>query len=469
VPGGEAPDRADEAPGSVLETLSGRRIVLVVTGGVAAYKAAGLARLLVKAGAQVRTAMTEAGTRFVTPLTFEAVTGGECCVSMWDRGQFEIAHVSWARWAELAIVAPATADFMAKMAAGLAGDFASSMLLASSAPVVVCPAMNSGMLANPATQANLRVLASRPGVRVLGSPEGPLACGTSGAGRMAEPREIALEAARVMGGGSLSGLGALVTSGATAEPWDDIRILTNRSSGRMGAEIARAAWVMGAEVTLLSGPLAEDAGLPEGQAFRGLRFGDCRDLLRHMQSLAGHADLVFMSAAPADFRPSETVAGKIRKAGGVPEIALVPNPDVLKEVSRVKPPGSVWVGFAAEPGADLNASGGDLNLSGPAAGCSETQDTGGGKSRHAQKTAGPGATEPGLRTGERALDSARDKLRRKGLDFIAVNGTSAFGGDLTGISLLDSSGELVMKIPDGTPKFAAAWMLLKAAGLRLRP
>ncbi|MDR1080868.1 MAG: bifunctional phosphopantothenoylcysteine decarboxylase/phosphopantothenate--cysteine ligase CoaBC [Deltaproteobacteria bacterium] len=415
---GVPPEGPPRVPSSVLETLSGRRIVLVVTGGVAAYKAAALARLLAKSGALVRTAMTEAGTRFVTPLTFEAVTGGECRVSMWDRDRFDIAHVSWAGWAELALVAPATADFLARAAAGLAGDFASSVILASRAPVVFCPAMNTGMLEHPATRANLAILVARAGATVMGSPEGPLACGTSGAGRMAEPRDIALQAARVLCRGALDGKRALVTSGATVEPWDDVRVITNRSSGRMGAEIARACWVMGADVTLLSGPSAEDAGIASGDSFRQERVTDCRDLLARVGAEAGAADLLVMNAAPADFRPSSAVAGKIRKAGGVPELALVPNPDVLRSVGGLKKPGSVWVGFAAEP-------------------------------------------EDG------AMASAMSKLRSKGLDLIAVNATSAFGGEVTGITLLDAGGGTALSVPDGSPKFAAAWLVVKAAAERL--
>jgi phosphopantothenoylcysteine decarboxylase/phosphopantothenate--cysteine ligase len=385
----------------------------VVTGGVAAYKAAALARLLVKGGAVVKTAMTEAGTRFVTPLTFEAVTGGECRVSMWGRADAEIGHVAWAEWADLVVVAPATADFCAKMAAGMAGDFASAVVLASGAPKIVCPSMNTGMYENPATQTNLAVLALRPGIRVLESPSGQLACGDEGAGRMAEPGDIAFEAARAVCPKPFVGKKALVTSGATVEPWDDVRVLTNRSSGRMGAEIARAAWLMGAEVTLVSGPAAVAPGLPRGASFKHVYVNTCREMLDAVKKLAGEADLLVMNAAPADFRPAETVKGKVRKDSGTEGLPLALNPDILKTVNPLKKSGAVWMGFAAEPLHEL----------------------------------------------WRAIG----KLKDKNLDYIAVNDTSGpddgFGGEMTTLTLVDKGGPVLVTERNST-KFMASWTIL---------
>ena len=220
--GGAVGKRAPWA--SPLDSLCGRRILLIVTGGVAAYKAAELARLLSKSGALVRVAMTEAAQRFVAPLTFASLTLGPVASDMWERdlSADPVAHVSWAKWAELLIVAPATADFLAKMAQGLAGDFASASALACQSPKLLAPAMNDGMFLNPATRANLATLSER-GHIVLESPEGLLACGTVGAGRMAEPEIIAWEAARAIARGPLEGRRVVVTGGATREMWDDIR------------------------------------------------------------------------------------------------------------------------------------------------------------------------------------------------------------------------------------------------------
>jgi phosphopantothenoylcysteine decarboxylase/phosphopantothenate--cysteine ligase len=410
-------------PDAMLDLIRGRRIVLVVTGGVAAYKAVALARLLVKSGARVKTAMTEAGTRFVTPLTFEAATGGECVSSMWERRQTEIGHVSWARWAELIIVAPATADFIARMSLGLADDFPAAMILASRAPRLVCPAMNDGMYANGATRGNISKLAHDGIHTVMDSPGGPLACGDEGPGRMAEPPDIAAAAARIFSPRPFAGLKALVTSGATAEPWDEVRVLTNRSSGRMGAELARAAWLMGADVTLVSGPYAAEAGVRDG-LFRQFRVSDCRSLLDAVAAEIDRADLLVMNAAPADFRPAERLAGKFKKDGGEPELKLVRNPDVLATLAPRKPGGAVWLGFAAESGEDL-------------------------------------------------LTPARKKIGRKGLDYLAVNpasgGGAAFGGERTAVTLLDSSGNEIFATREGVTKFHAAWRILESLARGLTP
>jgi phosphopantothenoylcysteine decarboxylase/phosphopantothenate--cysteine ligase len=402
------------APDRPLGLLAGRRILLTVTGGVAAYKAAELARLMAKAGALVRVAMTEAARRFVAPLTFSSLTGQPVATGLWDRpgGLPAIPHVAWSEWAELLVTAPATADFLAKLAHGLADDLPSSLALAYGGPRLHAPAMNAGMFLNPATADNLATLRAR-GHRVLGSPEGPLACGTEGPGRMAEPGEIALEAARLLAGGRLSGRRVVVTGGATREAWDDIRFLSNRSSGLMGRALAEAAWLMGAETLYLAGPAAAVPvdGLDGLSVARAETTADLLGLAR--EALPG-AWALLMNAAPADFAPETRASGKISKTGGDPPVLrLRRTPDILSSLSPLRGR-AILVGFAAEE-ADLEAR-------------------------------------------------AADKLRRKGLDYVAANQAggpgSAFGSGTIALTLLSARGGR-LPIGPGT-KFRAAWELLSA-------
>lgn len=329
-------------PQSPAAVLAGRRIVLVVTGGVAAYKAADLARRLIRLGAQVRVALTENGARFITPLTFESLTGQPVAQSMWNRPQVQVEHVAWADWAEALLVVPATADFIAKTAQGLADDFASTLMLAYDGPKLLAPSMNTRMLTNPATADNLNLL-SRRGLRLVDSAVGPLACGTVGAGKLPEPENLVLETARLFERPSLAGRRILVTAGATWEAWDDIRILTNRSTGLMGRCLAQAAWLKGAQATLISGPAA--AGPLYGVEVMAIQ--STEDMLNAARRELPRHEALIMAAAPADFRPAETVPGKIKK-GRLPEpLPLAANPDILKSLLPLKQ--NRWfVGFAAE-------------------------------------------------------------------------------------------------------------------------
>ena len=345
------PAREDSLSGRLitpLDTLRARRILLIVTGGVAAYKAAELARLLAKSGALVRVAMTEAAGRFVTPLTFATLTGGPVASDLWDRplSSDPVPHVSCAEDAELIVVAPATADFLAKMAHGLADDFASTTILASQKPKLLAPAMNTGMYLNPATQDNLGTL-TRRGHHVLTSPEGLLACGSIGAGRMAEVETIAWEAAKILADGPLKGRKVVVTGGATREPWDDIRFLSNRSSGRMGAALASAAWLLGADTTYIAGPGASEP--PKAlKGLRTIRVETAEDLLNSVVENLPDAFALVMNAAPADFKPAKRIKGKIGKtAKSLPELALARTEDILKCVAPDKGQ-TITIGFAAE-------------------------------------------------------------------------------------------------------------------------
>jgi phosphopantothenoylcysteine decarboxylase/phosphopantothenate--cysteine ligase len=403
------------APESPLSLLSGKKIILTVTGGVAAYKAAALARLMAKSGALVRVVMTEAGERFVGPMTFSALTGQPVASDMWSlpgapgSAAHNVQHVAWAEWADLIVIAPASADYLAKLAHGLAGDLATTIALAYRGPTLAAPAMNTGMYLNPATSANLETLRSR-GFRVLGSPEGLLACGTTGPGRMAEPEAIAFEAARLLSGGPLKDKKTLVTGGATQESWDDIRYLTNRSSGLMGLALAQAAWLMGAKVTYLAGPAAAAPDV----ARSGLtveRVDSTQDLLAAVQANLPGSWALMMNAAPADFTPAIKIQGKINKSENfVPALGLARTPDILLTVSPMKGD-CLLVGFAAEE-KDL-------------------------------------------------LERAREKLTRKNLDYIAANQAggpdSAFGSGTIELTLISSKRNL-KKIGPAT-KFQAAWTL----------
>jgi phosphopantothenoylcysteine decarboxylase/phosphopantothenate--cysteine ligase len=331
--------------------LGGRRIVLGVTGGIAAYKAAELCRLFAKAGATVRVVMTEAATRFIAPLTLQTLSGAPVALDLFDAAQeAEIGHIRLADEADLLVVAPATADFIARMAAGMADDLLAAVALATRAPVLLAPAMNVNMWTNPVTQANLtRLLGAGGGGRVttVGPDRGELACGWIGAGRLIEPSEIAAEAARLLGGGGdLAGRRVLVTAGATREPVDSVRFLGNRSSGKMGAALAEAAIARGAEVTLLAGP--ETPAVP---GVRRIAFETAADLERALAEHAPAADVVVMAAAVADFRPRAPAAGKLlrRTAGTEISLALEAVPDLLAGLGRARRGARPYlVGFAAE-------------------------------------------------------------------------------------------------------------------------
>ncbi len=335
-------------------SLEGRRILLVVGGGVAAYKALELARLLAKAGAAISPVLTRAGEKFVTPLSLSALCGApvrQDLFSLDEEGQ--MGHIELSRAADLVVVAPATADLIGKAAAGLGDDLASTLLLATDKRVLMAPAMNVRMWLHPAVQANVAQLSAR-GVLFVGPAEGEMACGEYGPGRLAEPPRILDAIAGALdapAGRPLAGRRALVTAGPTAEPIDPVRVLTNRSSGKQGYAVAEALSELGAEVTLVSGPTALSA--PPGVSRVDVETAD--QMLSACEA-ALPADVAVFVAAVADWRPEAVAAQKIKKNGsGPPEIKLVENPDILATLSRAGPRRPrLSVGFAAETG-DLEA------------------------------------------------------------------------------------------------------------------
>ncbi|MDF1793055.1 MAG: bifunctional phosphopantothenoylcysteine decarboxylase/phosphopantothenate--cysteine ligase CoaBC [Thalassobaculaceae bacterium] len=373
--------------------LSNRRILLIVGGGIAAYKALDLTRRLRERGAAVRAVLTKAGEQFVTPLSLSALTEDKVYTDLFDlTDEAEMGHIQLSRSADLIIVAPATADLMAKMAHGLCGDLASTLLLATDTDVMVAPAMNVRMWEHPATKANLATLTSR-GVRVIGPNEGNMACGEYGFGRMAEPLEIvaAAEAYFAEATGPLAGRRAIVTSGPTHEPIDPVRYIANRSSGKQGHAIAAALRALGAEVTLVTGPTRE----PDPAGVTTVAIESARDMLAACEA-ALPADIVVCAAAVADWRVATEADQKLKKeAGGIPALQLTENPDILKTLSQ-KTEGrpALVIGFAAET--------------------------------------------------ETVVEHATAKRTRKGCDWILANdvspATGTFGGDSNTIHLVTESG-----------------------------
>ena len=323
--------------------LKEKRIVLGVSGGIAAYKACDLTSRLRKRGAQVRVVLTKHACEFVPPLTFETLSGNPAYTDAFDR-KFEIEHVALAKWADAVVIAPATANILAKMAAGIADELLSTTLLAATAPVLVAPAMNTAMWKNPATQANVKALAAR-GIRFVGPESGALACGDADVGRMSEPEQIvqALEA-MLNPRRDLEGRTVLVTAGPTVERIDPVRYITNRSTGKMGYAIAEAAAARGARVILASGPVSLDA--PKGVELVRVESSAqlCEAVLHHAQQ----ADAVIQAAAPADFTPETVADRKIKKTGGEMTLRLKPTTDIAAALGERKRPGQVLVAFAAE-------------------------------------------------------------------------------------------------------------------------
>ena len=372
--------------------MSGQRVLLIVGGGVAAYKALELARLLRKSGIAVRPILTRAGAHFVTPLSLGALCEDKVyqdLLSLTDEA--EMGHIELSRSADLVVVAPATADLMAKAAAGLADDLASTTLLATDKPVLMAPAMNVRMWLHPATQANLAALKAR-GVLFVGPDEGAMACGEFGPGRLAEPADI-FEAIRAALDGPaarpLAGKRALVTAGPTVEPIDPVRMLTNRSSGKQGYAIAAALARLGAEVTLVSGPTALSA--PPGVTRVDVETAD--QMLAACQA-ALPVDIAVLVAAVADWKPVQAQSLKLKKGQSAPTLALTETPDILATLSR---PGAgrprLVIGFAAETN-DVEAN-------------------------------------------------ARAKLARKGCDWIVANDVSragVMGGDENAVTLISDKG-----------------------------
>jgi phosphopantothenoylcysteine decarboxylase / phosphopantothenate---cysteine ligase len=320
----------------------GRRVLLGVTGGIAAYKSALLARLLSEAGMDVTAVLTDSATRFIGPDTFSALTGRPAYVSLWDRPG-EILHVRLAHETDVAVVAPCTANTLAKLAHGLADDLLTSTLLEYDGPLVLVPAMHPGMWGADATRTNVASLASR-GVRFVGPVDGPLAHGDTGPGRMSEPTEIAEAVFAAVRPRDLDGARVLVTAGPTHEPIDPIRYIGNRSSGKMGVAIAREAAARGAEVTLVLGP-ATTSPPPSMEVIRVQTADEMRSAVIDRSAAA---DAIVMAAAVADFRPKAPNDRKMKKDAGVPDLMLEPTPDILAELGERRRPGQFLVGFAAE-------------------------------------------------------------------------------------------------------------------------
>ncbi|RLB12717.1 MAG: bifunctional phosphopantothenoylcysteine decarboxylase/phosphopantothenate--cysteine ligase CoaBC [Deltaproteobacteria bacterium] len=321
--------------------MSGKKIVVGISGGIAVYKTAELVRLLVKEGFYVRVAMTRNATQFVSPLTFEVLSGNKVIHDMFKQER-NMEHILWAQDSDLIVIAPATANLIAKIAHGIADDFLTTMVLAATAGIIICPAMNTQMLMNPAVQDNLRILKER-GLRIMEPGQGELACGAVGPGRLPEPEEIFEEIQDALAPNDLSGLRIMVTAGPTVEPIDPVRHITNRSSGKMGYAIAKMAKRRGASVILISGPV-------ELQSPRGIKtfmVKTAEEMREKVLENYSDCDVVIKAAAVSDYRPAETSPQKIKKDKDQMILRLVKNPDILAELGRKKGQ-QILVGFAAE-------------------------------------------------------------------------------------------------------------------------
>ncbi|RPJ20659.1 MAG: bifunctional phosphopantothenoylcysteine decarboxylase/phosphopantothenate--cysteine ligase CoaBC [Desulfobacteraceae bacterium] len=372
--------------------MKGRKVIVGVTGGIAAYKAAELVRLLVKEGAVTKVAMTRHATKFITPLTLEALSGSRVVSDMWDPETHPLDHITWGQESDLIIIAPATANFIGKMAHGIGDDFLSTLVIAATARLLVCPSMNTQMYLSQAVQENLQILKAR-GCAILEPGSGELACRTEGPGRLPEPEDIVEEARMLLSKQDLSGLRILVTAGATLEPLDPVRYMSNRSTGKMGYALARAARRRGAKVSLVSGPTAlkppRDVALSRVKTAEEMR----RTVLAECQQV----DVIIKAAAVLDWRPKETAEHKIKKGRGVQTLELVENPDILAELGCSRGNNRcLLVGFAAE-----------------------TQDL---------------------------IANAQEKLKKKNLDLIVVNDVSredaGFEADTNAVKLVYRDGRM---------------------------
>ncbi len=326
--------------------FTGKRIVLGVTGGIAAYKSAEVVSRLRHAGAEVHVIMTENAGKFVSPLTFQTLSANPVATDTFAAPEYwNVEHVALAKLADVFVIAPATANIIAKMAAGIADDMLSTTVLATKAPVLIAPAMNTGMWTAAATQKNAEILRSR-GVRFIGPDSGMLACGDEGAGRMSEPEEIVQSIEQILKlKQDLYGLNVLITAGATKERIDPVRYLTNDSSGKMGFALAEAARDRGAKVTLVKG--STTARVPEGVTVEEVESAE--DLLSVMSRLSGSQDIVIQAAAVADYRAASVSKTKIKKKSGEPlTIILEENPDIAQAIGKMKKDRQTLVGFAAE-------------------------------------------------------------------------------------------------------------------------
>ena len=328
-----------------MNQLSGKHILLGVTGGIAAYKSAELVRRLREQGVQVRVAMTEAATRFITPLTLQALSGHAVHTELLDPAmEAAMGHIELARWADALLVAPASADFIARLAQGRANDLLAAVCLACEAPLAVAPAMNRAMWGNAATRDNIALLLQR-GVRVFGPSHGSQACGETGPGRLQEPAELVQQLAGLFHAGDLAGVRVLMTAGPTREPIDPVRYISNRSSGRMGYAVAVAAAEAGASVVLVSGPVS----LPCPDRVERIDVETAEEMRRAVMERIAATDIFIAAAAVADYRPRLTASEKIKKSAADMTLPLDRNPDILAAVAAI-PGGPFTVGFAAETG-----------------------------------------------------------------------------------------------------------------------
>jgi len=391
------------------------RILLGVTGGIAAYKSPDLVRRLMERGADVQVVMTAAAQRFVSPMSFQAVSGRPTRSDLWDdAAEAAMGHIELARWAQVVLIAPASADFIARLAAGRADDLLATLCLATEAPIVLAPAMNRVMWANKATQANIEILVSR-GIRLLGPASGNQACGEVGEGRMWEPLKLAESLLEPpANAGLLSGLNILITAGPTRERLDPVRYLTNRSSGKMGFAVAAAAREAGAHVTVVAGPVQ----LPTPAGITRINVESARDMYAAVHRQLADADVFIAAAAVADFQPVTVAKQKIKKQGTGVKLDLEPAPDIVKSVADMAKRPFV-VGFAAE-----------------------TNDV---------------------------EDNARSKLKRKKLDMIAANHVGdgmAFDCDDNALTVIWPGGQV--EIARG-PKIEVARQLIALIASRLPP
>lgn len=324
--------------------MKGKQVIVGVTGGIAAYKAAELVRGFVRDGADVRVAMTKHATEFVTPLTFEALSGRRVVWDQFDPANEAMDHITWGQETDLIVIAPATAGFIARAAAGMADDFLSTLLLAATAPVLICPSMNDRMFEHPSVRENLCTLRER-GAHVMSPGTGELACGARGAGRLPEPEEILEQARIILAPKDFQGRKILVTAGATIEQIDPVRYITNRSSGKMGYALARAAARRGGMIVLVSGP----TGLKPPQGVELVDVRSAEEMRAAVLANRAGCDAVIKAAAVADYRPREACGQKMKKRDADRVLDLVRNPDILSELGCERGDGAcVLVGFAAE-------------------------------------------------------------------------------------------------------------------------
>jgi len=325
--------------------MHGKHILLGVTGGIAAYKSADLVRRLRERGAEVQVIMTEGAREFVTPMTFQALSGRAVRTDLWDpAAESSMGHIELARWADLVLVAPATADFLARLAGGRADDLLATTCLATAAPIALAPAMNQQMWSNPATQANVALLKQR-GVHLFGPGSGDQACGEVGPGRMLEPTELAaLTDAALIRSGVLSGRRVLITAGPTREPIDPVRFISNRSSGKMGFAVAAAAREAGAEVVMICGPVA--LATPPG--IRRIDVESAADMLQAVQNEIRRDDIFISTAAVADYRPAQAAEHKIKKNEENLALQMARTTDIIGTLAAGAQRPAFVVGFAAE-------------------------------------------------------------------------------------------------------------------------